>query len=375
MGRPQMYVGLAYALHHRSKYRLQTQGESIWVETTAGMKLAPTLFSFLTGRLFSSLADAFGLDSVISFLTGYADDLTLRRTIRSVTDLIRPEGHTWSIAGLLEEVRRHSLVVSHTRAASIIKKHSCWVFDAKGNKVKGWRLGLGPNKVFPAFQRVATAKYLGHHFLRALRNFEMQTLQHRMQEAKQKLHLVRKYVYNRRVASTKSMSDTGLTPESARALRSWHAHKVRSVLSRPARISRVTTSDLFVLRKIKDPVDQVLARAFKRLKKMETKALRRPDITTHMMVMHCLHAKIASFRRKRTRARIVESLSRPLTDCICTGPSSTRKPCLGLFLLSLTDEGTRSTVSRNAPHAASLSSNRSACEITCFLEPAFSRNN
>ena len=160
-----------------------------------------------------------------------------------------------------------------SQAPSIIKKHACWVLDNKGNKVKGWR--LGPNKSFPAFQRAAQTKYLG--VIISYGHFEQQTLQHRISEAKQKLHLVRKFVYNRRVASTKSrlkvwnstvlstlltgLADTGLTPESARALRGWHAHKVRSVLNQPAHISRVSTSDLFALHGISDPVQQVLISA------------------------------------------------------------------------------------------------------------------
>ena len=298
LGAPEEVVRLVHALHHRSTYRLQTQGESTWVETTAGIKqgckLAPTLFSFLTGRLFTSLADSFGVESVVNFLTGYKDDLTLHRTIRSVTDVKAIHG---LIAGLLEEVRRHSLVVNKSKcfilvkvvgreAASIIKKHSCWVLDAKGNKVKGWR--LGPNKTFPAFQWVAKTKYLG--VIISYGHFELQTLQHRIHEANQKLHLVRKFVYNRRVASTKSrlkvwnstvlstlqtgLSDTGLTQESARTLHSWHAHKVRSVLNQPAHISRVTTSDLFALHGISDPVQQILKRLKKRLKKLSTKARR-----------------------------------------------------------------------------------------------------
>ena len=101
-------VKLVHALHHRAKTRLQTQGEST-ASIKQGCKLAPTLFSFLTERLFSSLAGSFGIDAVIRFLTGYADDLTLHPTIRSVTDLKAIHG---LIAGLLEEVRRHSLAVN-----------------------------------------------------------------------------------------------------------------------------------------------------------------------------------------------------------------------------------------------------------------------
>ena len=348
LGAPEDVVKLVHALHHRSKNRLQTQGEST-ASIKQGCKLAPTLFSFLTGRLFSSLAGSFGIDAVIRFLTGYADDLTLHPTIRSVTGLKAIHG---LIAGLLEEVRRHSLVANQSKcvilelvgreAASIVKKHSCWVFDAKGNKVKGWR--LGPNKTFPAFQWVAKAKYLG--VIISYGHFELQTLQHRIQEAKQKLHLVRKFVYNRRVASTKSstqglelhsprtlqtgLSDTGLTLESARASRSWHAHKVRSVLNQPAHISRVATSDLFALHGISDPVQQILKRLRKRLKKLEAKASR-----ASAPVLQCLRDKIAAIEQlpepvklpalRPTLVGLAPLSLRRLTAFICTAPRNRAK--------------------------------------------------
>ena len=130
-------------------------------------KLSPTLFSFLTGQLFRSLVRQFGADQVLHFLTGYADDLTLHRTIRSVRDLSAIHRQ---ITSLLEEVKAHKLVVNQSKcviiaklagreAQNITNKHSCWVISAKGEKVKGWC--LGPNKTFPAFQRVPTSKYLG----------------------------------------------------------------------------------------------------------------------------------------------------------------------------------------------------------------------
>ena len=84
-------VSLVHALHHRSSYRLTSQGDSATVETTTGIKqgckLAPSLFSLLTGKLFAALNETFGSAQVSAFLTGYADDLTVRRTIRSIADL------------------------------------------------------------------------------------------------------------------------------------------------------------------------------------------------------------------------------------------------------------------------------------------------
>ncbi|CAE7795483.1 unnamed protein product, partial [Symbiodinium sp. KB8] len=194
---PSEVVRLVHALHHHSKYRLQTQGESAWVETTAGIK---------QGRLFTALTDTFGVESVVNFLTGYADDLTLQRTICKVADLKAIHS---LIAGLLEEV------------------------------------------------------------------------------------------WNSRVLSTllTGLADTGLTPESARALRDWHAHKVTSVLNQPAHISRVSTSDLFALHGISDPVQQVLMRLKKRLRKLSAKARRGSDITTSEQVLQCLRDKIAAIEQ------------------------------------------------------------------------------
>ena len=62
---------LIHGLHHRSKYRLHSQGEHQDMETTAGIKqgckLAPTLFSVLT----------VGWDTVHKkILTGYAEEHT-----------------------------------------------------------------------------------------------------------------------------------------------------------------------------------------------------------------------------------------------------------------------------------------------------------
>ena len=106
-------------------------------------------------------------------------------------------------------------------------------------------------------------------------NFELQALNFRIGEARQKLHLVRQFVYNRRVASTKArpkvwmstvhsalmtgLSDTGVSEESAKCLRSWYAFKLRSVLNMPSHVSRIPTADLYKLHDIQDPSAQTPA--------------------------------------------------------------------------------------------------------------------
>ena len=186
----------------------------------------------------------------------------------------------------------------------MVRRHSCKVKDPQGNLVKGWR--IGPNKTFQAFQWVPKCKYLGT--ILSYGHFELQTLQFRIGEAKQEIHAVRKFVYNRRVASTKArlriwqstvmstllsgLPDVGLSKESAAALRSWHAYKTRSVLNQPAHISRVTTTELFAFHSIADPVSLVRARIANRLRKIERRAACAPDITTRPEVLEELRRKL-----------------------------------------------------------------------------------
>ena len=143
-------------------------------------------------------------------------------------------------------------------------------------------------------------------------HFELQTLNFRIGEAKQKLHLVRQFVYNRRVASTKArpkvwmstvqstlmtgLSDTGLSEDSAKYLRSWYARKIRSVLNMPAHVSRISTADLCKLYNIQDPVQAILAKLRKRLRKLLWKTTRGPDVTTSPHVVQVLQDKDTSDR-------------------------------------------------------------------------------
>ena len=70
---------------------------------------------------------------MLNFLTGYADDLTLHRTIRSERDL---RAIHRLFTSLLDEVKAHQLVVNKSKcviiaklagreAQNIVNKHSC----------------------------------------------------------------------------------------------------------------------------------------------------------------------------------------------------------------------------------------------------------
>ena len=115
-------VSLVHGLHHSSKYRLHAQGGYTEVETTTGIKqgckLAPTLFSVLTGRLLHMLIDTFGLEAVQQHLTGYADDISVHETIRSRRDL--QTAHDM-IQALLAAVERLRLRVNAAKCSVMVR--------------------------------------------------------------------------------------------------------------------------------------------------------------------------------------------------------------------------------------------------------------
>ena len=226
-------------------------------------------------------------------MTWYADDLTVRKTVRSVADV---EACHELIRAVLASLKDHKLVCyqgkcyilakfAGKKAASIAKQYTAWTKNEAGEKVKLWR--IGKTKHFPAFRWVPTVKFLG--MKASYGPFEMQTLTYRISEAKQKLRQVRKFVYNGRVASTMSrlrvwqsvvwptlafgLAEVGLSLESAKSLRAWYAFKIRSVLNKPAHVTHMTTSELYEMYSIEDPVSTVPSSARKMSKGMFRNAL------------------------------------------------------------------------------------------------------
>ena len=306
-------VSLVHGLHHSSKYRLHAQGGYTEVETTTGIKqgckLAPTLFSVLTGRLLHMLIDTFGLEAVQQHLTGYADDISVHKTIRSRRDL--QIAHDL-IQALLTAVARLRLRVNAakcsvmvrltgTEAPSVMRRHTCWLPDASGVLQKHWRIGT--TKAYPAFRLEGQIKYLG--IIISYSHYELLTLRHRLAEAGKKIQLVRKYIYNRRIASPAArlrvrfatvwatavtgLPEVGLSLESARLLRGWYAQKLRSVLNQPAHITHVTTSDLLRLHKLQDPVDKIIQRMKGRIARLRKRSRSvteaAADVTLHSHVL------------------------------------------------------------------------------------------
>ena len=306
-------VSLVHGLHHSSKYRLRAQGGYTEVETTTGIKqgckLAPTLFSVLTGRLLHMLIDTFGLEAVQQHLTGYADDISVHKTIRSRRDL--QIAHDL-IQALLAAVGRLRLRVNSTKcsvmvrlsgteAPAVLRRHTCWLPDASGELQKHWRIGA--TKAYPAFRLEGHIKYLG--IIISYSNYELLTLRHRLAEAGKKIQLVRKYIYNRRVASPAArlrvwfatvwatavtgLPEAGLSPESARLLCGWYAQKLRSVLNQPAHVTHVTTADLLRLHKLQDSVEKIIQRMKGRIAKLRKRSRSvteaAADVTLHSHIL------------------------------------------------------------------------------------------
>ena len=207
------------------------------------------------------------------------------------------------------------------------KLYTAWATDEQGRKVKLWR--IGKTKYFPAFKWVSELKFLG--IKASYGHFEMQTLTFRISEAKQKLHQVRKFVYNRRVASTVSrlrvwlgtvwatlsfgLAEAGLSDESARALQSWYAFKIRSVLNKPSHISHVPTKDLFELYSIEDPITKLEKLQANRLRNLEAQGRSNPNITNSQQAQQQSRDALEVLRQHKHLPHSEASAANPGTPC------------------------------------------------------------
>ena len=293
-GVPSDIQGLVASLHSNSRYTVRSQQTSCSVESTAGIKqgckLAPTLFSLLTGKLFRELAEVVGWDRVLHSLTGYADDLTVHHTVTSWRDLLQAHN---MIADLLRIVRKYGFKVNSdkchlmvkltgTASARAHKLFSHTSLDAQGVQHRRWR--IGSTKAQESFPQSTSFKRLGVYV--SYGNQEKATLDFRLQEGNAKLQQVRRYVHNRRLSGPKSrlkiwhttvwatvsagLVDIGLTTETAQ-LRRWHARKIRAVLNKPVHLTGISTRHLYAAYGIKDPVRLLLERQSNRVRSLRTR--------------------------------------------------------------------------------------------------------
>ena len=209
-------IDLVAALHAESTYSFRTQGQEGQVVSTTGIKqgckLAPTLFSMLTGTIFRELIALVGVQAVVDYLTGYADDLTVHREIHSMEDLGRAHA---LIEQLLALVRKHGFAVNPSKCTMMVKlegtqaqralrRFTYWRTAPDGQRQKMWR--LGPAKSHEGFPSVTSFKYLG--VMLSYGNFEKATLKHRLQEGNAKLQQVRRFVHNRPSFSLRHVTPT-----------------------------------------------------------------------------------------------------------------------------------------------------------------------
>ena len=164
-------IDLVAALRAESTYSFRTQGQEGQVVSTTGIKqgckLAPTLFSMLTGTIFRELIALVGVQAVVDYLTGYADDLTVHREIHSMEDLGRAHA---LIEQLLALVRKHGFAVNPSKCTMMVKlegtqaqralrRFTYWRAAPDGQRQKMWRLGQA--KSHEGFPSVTSFKYLG----------------------------------------------------------------------------------------------------------------------------------------------------------------------------------------------------------------------
>ena len=102
--------------------------------------------------------------------------------------------------------------------------------------------------------------------------------------------------------------------------------KIRSVLNMPAHVSRISTADLYKLHDIQDPVQAIIAKLRKRLRKLLRKTTRGPDITTSPHVVQVLRDKIHQIET------LPEPEGEPVLSRACQGCGATFETQRGLHL-------------------------------------------
>ena len=256
--------------------------------------------------------------------------------------------------------------------------YTAWTRNEAGERVKLWR--IGKTKYFPAFRWVPTIKFLG--IKASYGPFEMQTLTFRISEAKQKLRQVRKFVYNRRVASTMSrlrvwqsvvwptlafgLAEVGLSLESSKSLKAWYAFKIRSVLNKPAHVTHMTTAELYELYSIEDPVVKLERLQSNRLSSLNTQQVLSPSITSTSEAIQQSQDQLTNLRQFKHLPETEAAEGMPIFSCQDCDRSNTPKLWTGTFQRGLTGQSTQLTASQPVvPVARSSSSGRDCFLISC----------
>ena len=107
----------------------------------------------------------------------------------------------------------------------------------------------------------------------------------------------------------------GLSDESARALRSWYAFKIRSVLNKPSHISHVPTKDLFELYSIEDPITKLEKLQANRLRNLEAQSRTNPNITNSQQAQQQSRDILEVLRQHKHTPHLDALAASPDTPC------------------------------------------------------------
>ena len=111
------------------------------------------------------------------------------------------------------------------------------------------------------------------------------------------------------------LAEVGLSLESAKSLRAWYAFKIRSVLNKPAHVTHMTTSELYEMYSIEDPVVKLERLQANRFSHLTAQHSLSPSVVcTSEAVQHSQHQlqSLRHFRQKQETA-VVEGT--PVVSC------------------------------------------------------------
>ena len=111
------------------------------------------------------------------------------------------------------------------------------------------------------------------------------------------------------------LAEVGLSLESAKSLRAWYALKIRSVLNKPAHVTHVTTSELYEMYSIEDPVVKLERLQSNRLSHLNAQYNLSPSIVCTSEAVQHSQAQLHSLHqfRQMPETEVVEGT--PVVSC------------------------------------------------------------
>ena len=277
IGASREMVDVIEKLHDQCDYHIRHSGFSGTVGMRRGVRqgctLAPVLFAIFSCYLADQIGTRTNYRWMQEHLTLYADDTHASWAIRSADDLHFLENCVLAIHDVFQF---HGMMVNPQKSSIIMAMHGklCrqWQRSKVHKTAKGSFLYVGAAQLQLRIPIHDSMVYLG--IVASYGQFEMQTMQHRLQVARgSRMRLVKILHSNRhlsikqrveiyiacvRSSSIYGIAAVGVTPACLNRLRSFEQKHIRAIARSPVHLTKESTHSLYARLHIQEPDEALL---------------------------------------------------------------------------------------------------------------------